>query len=164
MLPLTGEARTPVPAIKPAVLRISRAGVTRWSLARLYVIRVRAAEIFVRSFPTGQRVVQISASGGFTPRWRADGREIYYMTSYDHGKVMAVSLDRGRTPPGEPQELFGVDMAVVPHSTVVQNFHTYAVSPDGQRFVIAVPSSTLAGEGSASAIAVVLGWPALLRQ
>jgi hypothetical protein len=77
---------------------------------------------------------------------------------------MAVPIEVAGTAlmPGIPEELFGVDMAIVPHSTAVQNFHTYDVSPDGQRFVIPVPVSTLRGDRTSTAITVVLNWTALL--
>jgi hypothetical protein len=165
-VPLAGTPRTPVPAINSRSYeshgQVSADG--RW-VAYMSPALGRG-EIYARSLTGGQGVVQISTSGGVTPRWRADGKELYFMTSYDHGKVMAVALDTAAETlsPGEPQELFGVDMAVVPHSTALQNFHTYAVTPDGERFVMAVPSSTLGGAGPASAIAVVLGWPASLAE
>ena len=86
------------------------------------------------------------------------------MTSYDHGTLMAVPVESdGATPAfGAPEPLFPVDMAIVPHSTLAPNFHTYAVTPDGERFVFPLPVSTLrAGSGSA-AITVVVNWSALL--
>ncbi len=124
------------------------------------------AEVFVQSFPSGEGLQQVSTNGGLTPRWRQDGKELFYMTAYDHGKVMAVATDSadGTLTLGVPQELFGVDMAIVPHSTAVQNFHTYDVAPDGQRFVIPLPVATLRGENTSTAITVVLDWRDALRQ
>ncbi len=123
-------------------------------------------EIFIQSFPSGQNLQQVSTSGGLTPRWREDGKELFYMTSYDRAKVMAVSIETaGDTPVvGTPRELFDVDLAIVPHSTAVQNFHTYDVSPDGQRFVIPLPVATLRGESASTTITVVLDWTAALRE
>jgi Tol biopolymer transport system component len=120
-------------------------------------------EIYVRPFPAGDGVWQISTSGGVTPRWRYDGRELFFMSSYDHGKLMAVELDAegDQLVPGTPRELFAIDMAIVPHSTVVPNFHTYAVAPDGERFVIPMPVSALRGERAGNVITVVLNWTAL---
>jgi Tol biopolymer transport system component len=122
-----------------------------------------AAEIYVRPFPTGEGARQISANGGVTPRWRRDGKELYFMTAYDHGTMMAVPIEtEGATlSSGEPEPLFTVEMAIVPHSTLMPNFHTYAVTADGQRFVMPLPVSRLLGVG-AMPITVVLNWPALL--
>jgi Tol biopolymer transport system component len=122
------------------------------------------AEVFVRPFPSGSGARQVSTSGGFTPRWRGDSRELFYMTSYDHATLMAVTVEQANQSLviGPPQPLFSLDMAVVPHSTAVQNFHTYVVSPDGQRFLIPVPVAQLRAENPSTAITVVLNWPALL--
>jgi eukaryotic-like serine/threonine-protein kinase len=121
-------------------------------------------EIYVRPFPTGEGARQVSANGGVTPRWRRDGKELYFMTSYEHGTMMAVPIETEGTTlsSGVPEALFGVDMAIVPHSTLTPNFHTYAVTPDGQRFVMPLPVSRLHA-GGGTPITVVLNWTALLN-
>jgi Tol biopolymer transport system component/tRNA A-37 threonylcarbamoyl transferase component Bud32 len=119
-------------------------------------------EIYVRGFPEGEGARQVSINGGVTPRWRGDGKELYFMTGYDHGTLMAVTVETGdELVVGVPEALFPIDMAIVPHSTLTPNFHTYAVTRDGQRFVLPQPVSMLRS-GSASAITVVLNWSALL--
>jgi hypothetical protein len=121
-------------------------------------------EVYVRPFPTGEGARQVSANGGVTPRWRRDGKELYFMTSYEHGTMMAVPIEPDGTTlsSGAPEALFGVDMAIVPHSTLTPNFHTYAVTPDGQRFVMPLPVSSLHASGG-TPITVVLNWTALLN-
>jgi Tol biopolymer transport system component len=122
-------------------------------------------EIYVRPFPSGEGARQVSTNGGVTPRWRRDGRELYYMTSYEHGTMMAVPIDLTgeAVAVGTPEALFAVDLAVVPHSPLTPNFHTYAVTPDGQRFVLPLSLSTLRAAGAAPpAITVVLNWTSLL--
>ena len=47
-------------------------------------------EVYVESFPTHGGKRQISLAGGSGPRWRADGKELYYY-SLD-GTLMAVSV------------------------------------------------------------------------
>jgi Tol biopolymer transport system component len=47
-------------------------------------------EVYVRSF-TGQARFQVSARGGGQPRWRGDGKEMYYVTG--NGKMMAVAVN-----------------------------------------------------------------------
>jgi Tol biopolymer transport system component/tRNA A-37 threonylcarbamoyl transferase component Bud32 len=120
-------------------------------------------EIYVRPFPTGEGARQVSSNGGVTPRWRRDGKEIYFMTSYEHGTMMAAPIETDGTTlsSGVPEALFGVDMAIVPHSTLMPNFHTYAVTPDGQRFVMPLPVSRLHA-GGGTPITVVISWTALL--
>jgi hypothetical protein len=79
---------------------------------------------------------------------------------------MAVAIEEsgGALALGAPQGLFVADMAIVPHSTAVQSFHTCDVSPDGQKFVLPLPVATLRGEHASTAIAVVLNWTSLLRK
>jgi eukaryotic-like serine/threonine-protein kinase len=163
-LPLTDNAATPVRLIDSPVFE-SHAQISPDGKWVAYMSdRNRQMEVYVRPFPSGDGVWQISTTGGIAPRWRRDGRELYYMTAYDRGKMTAVSIDTagGAIRAGIPEELFSVDMAIVPHSTVVQNFHPYVVSPDGQRFLMPLPASTLSGENSSEAIIVVLNWTALL--
>jgi len=96
-------------------------------------------EIYVRPFAasaesgaaietTGER--QVSTEGGLFPRWRADGRELYYIGS--EGKLMATPMTiTGHTlEPGAPVELFrtrivggGVDKTNGPQYDVNREGH-----------------------------------------
>jgi Tol biopolymer transport system component len=103
-------------------------------------------EVYVTSFParTGRR--QISTGGGRRPRWRRDGRELFY--SARGGKIITVEVRPGGEF-GAPKELFQIKGA-----------GDYAVAPDGQRFLLDV-----ALEDSATAPAtVVLNWTADLKK
>jgi len=63
------------------------------------------SEIYVRPFPSG-RSLQISVDGGETPRWSADGSEIYF-TARDGSYMVAPFHASGTTPqPGTPVALF----------------------------------------------------------
>jgi Tol biopolymer transport system component len=122
-------------------------------------------EVYLRPFPSGEGIWQISTHGGVTPRWRRDGRELYYVTAYDQGTLMAVSIDTAGKAPvlGAPRALFGIRTAIAPHSTETQTYHTYDVSPDGQRFLILLPVSMLGTTVPSADISVVLNWTALLE-
>jgi hypothetical protein len=75
------------------------------------------------------------------PRWRADGKELFYLDYRDMantaiGKVrlMAVSIGEGSNPVSVPTVLFECKPAI---GTVPQgNIFLYSPSPDGQRFLI----------------------------
>ncbi len=163
--PLTGESRDARP------LFAGRTGETHSQVSpdgqwiAYMTTATGRAEVFVRTFPGGDGPAQVSTSGGLTPRWRADGKELFYLTAPDQGQLMAVSFDLvgGAPAIGTPRPLFGVDMAIVPHSNAVQNFHPYDVSPDGERFVFPLPVSALS-EDDAARITVVVDWPALLER
>jgi Tol biopolymer transport system component len=163
--PITGDSREARPLLENRYFethsQVSPDG--RW-IAYMTSTTGRA-EVFLRTFPAGDGLWQVSTSGGLTPRWRADGKELYYMTAYDQGQVMAVSFNATGGAPeiSMPQRLFDVDLAIVPHSNAVQNFHPYDVSPDGERFVLPLPVSALQDDELAR-ITVVVNWPALLER
>jgi Tol biopolymer transport system component len=90
---------------------------------------------------------RISPAGGRLPRWRRDGREMYYVGPDD--SVMAVPITPGsRLRAGAPVLLFHLE-------TAVENFD---VTPDGSRFLVSTPSEPV----RASPIRLIVNWPALL--
>ena len=96
----------------------------------------------------------ISIGGGTTPRWRNDGRELYY-ASAGNRSIMAVADRPGPTiKAGTPTRLFslGAELATRPNPRNT----AYDVTPDGQRFLVSVP----AGEPVSSRITVVQNWTA----
>ncbi len=86
-------------------------------------------EIVVKSFPDGNRRWPISNRGGDEPRWRSDGKELYYL---EGEKLMAVPVTtEGEFSMGRPVTLFA-DSNLVANSNVTN----YDVAPDGQRFLM----------------------------
>jgi serine/threonine protein kinase/Tol biopolymer transport system component len=161
ILPLTGEKK-PVPFLQSVFgegfPQISPDG--KW-IAYLSNETGRG-EIYVRSFPSGEGKWQISTNGAnFTPRWRRDGRELFYMSGPTL-KIMSVKIN----PAGPtfeysaPIELFDSGYVNFTHGL---NYHTYAVSADGQRFLIPRPESAMT-DAAHSPITVVLNWPAALKK
>jgi dipeptidyl aminopeptidase/acylaminoacyl peptidase len=95
-------------------------------------------EVFVQSFPAPGNKKRVSVSGGLSPMWRKDGRELYFVTE-DH-TLMAVNVASGPSSLefSPPSPLFTEkDIA----AGLQQNGGraTYAPSPDGQRFLVLVP-------------------------
>jgi serine/threonine protein kinase len=89
-------------------------------------------QVYVVPFPGPGGKYQISTGGGQQPRWRRDGKELYFLTP--DKKLMAVSVKAGATFEfGEPAVLFQT-RAREPLSS--EEVFTYDVSPDGQRFLI----------------------------
>jgi hypothetical protein len=111
-------------------------------------------EIYVQSFPVPSSRIRVSSNGGVQPRWRRDGKELFYIAG--DGKLMAVDVKTAPTFQAEiPHALFD------PHvfGGGITNFvFRYDVTPDGQRFLV---NSSLESETSASdPITVVLNWAA----
>ena len=65
-------------------------------------------EVYVETLPPSDRKWPISTNGGYEPRWRADGREIYYLA--EDRKLMAVPVSAGAAPFGVPTALFQTDV------------------------------------------------------
>jgi eukaryotic-like serine/threonine-protein kinase len=94
-------------------------------------------EVYVGRFPGPGRRIQISNHGGAQARWRADGKELFYITM--DKKLMAVAIDTSHDEPvaGVPHVLFQTRI-IGPGFVLFQ----YAVSPDGSRFLInSMPSA-----------------------
>jgi Tol biopolymer transport system component len=94
-------------------------------------------EVYVGRFPGPGRRIQISNHGGLQARWRADGKELFYI-SMDK-KLMSVAIDTSHDEPvaGVPHVLFQTRI-IGPRLVLCQ----YAVSPDGSRFLInSMPSA-----------------------
>ena len=81
----------------------------------------------------------LSTSGGFEPRWRGDGRELYYLTPERRIAAVEVRIGAG-VEPGSPRRLFDARIDALPPPLVVSNGYrkTYTVTPDGQRFLVNV--------------------------
>ena len=78
---------------------------------------------------------QISTNGGMQPKWRRDGKEIFYLAM--DGALVAVRVSLGALAEvGKPERLFKTAIEPVTGPYV---WHEYDVSPDGQRFLVNTP-------------------------
>lgn len=109
-------------------------------------------QVYVQTFPLSDRKWQVSTDGGYEPRWRADGREIYYLS--DDRKLTAVSVGAGPSF-AVPKALF---QARVPVGVNSRRTH-YVPNRDGQRFLISTP----AGDAQPTPVTVVLNWQSELK-
>ena len=88
-------------------------------------------EVYVRPFPnTSSAKWQVSAGGGFEPRWSRDGRELYYKNF--RGQLIAATVLPGATfAVGKQRVLFSTEGYLSNNG-----FRTYDVSPDGRFLMI----------------------------
>jgi len=120
-------------------------------------------EIYIRPFPMGEGKWQVSTNGGWYPRWSKDGKELFFADAAANGKLMAMRVNNtGSTPVFSPASpLFDSGYINIAHGV----HHKYAVSPDGQHFIIPRPESSFSGESSVTLpppITVVLNWASSL--
>jgi len=112
-------------------------------------------EIYVRPFPpSAERAGQwlVSNGGGVQPRWRRDGKELFYLANDQ--RLMSVEVTTGpEFRSGTPRPLFASTGAAV-------NVFRYDVSADGKRFLAMSP---IAASGSVP-IVVALNWMAGLKR
>jgi Tol biopolymer transport system component len=156
---LPGRERKPVPFIRDTrgfneeQARFSPMG--RWVA---YVSNQSGVqEVYVREFSTdfssgsastGESVL-VSRGGGSAPRWRGDGRELFYLAP--GGKLMAVDVITGpRFQSGTPSPLFQT-----PPGTLAID-----AAADGKRFLLVTP----AGPSASVPFTVVLNWSASLKK
>jgi len=108
-------------------------------------------EVFVAPFPWTGAKWQVSNGGGTGPRWRDDGKELFY---FDLNGVTAVAVDgAGSTfQVGSSKLLFRLPLRGIIG-------REYAPTRDGQRFIAVTPS-----EGSSQSLTLVQNWPAELKK
>jgi Tol biopolymer transport system component len=113
-------------------------------------------EIYVTSFPEPRGKWQVSTGGGGQPRWRSDGKELFYLSSDD--KIMAIPVTAGANfDSGTPVALF---QATAWQPVSSRDLFVYDVSRDGQRFLI----NTQVKQAETAPMSVVLNWTATLNR
>jgi Tol biopolymer transport system component len=115
------------------------------------------SEVYVRPFPPGDGRTGkwlVSANGGMQPRWRGDGKELFYLDPGHTLMAVDVSLQPGFQV-GTPHPLF-----TSPAISGNQTLYQYDAARDGSRFLMIGPL-----EGTVSAPAtIVLNWETGLKK
>jgi eukaryotic-like serine/threonine-protein kinase len=113
-------------------------------------------EIYVTSFPEARGKWEVSSGGGEQPRWRSDGKELFYLSPT--GKMMAVPVKTGTGfDAGTPEALFQANPREI---LATSELVTYDVDRSGQRFLI----NTQVKRADTQPISVVLNWDAGLKK
>jgi Tol biopolymer transport system component len=113
-------------------------------------------QVYVQTVPPSGAKWQISTAGGSRPRWRRDGRELYYVAADQ--MLMAVPVKPGSSfEAGTPQALFGPILA---RPGTIYQFY-YQPTADGQRFLVNEPAGD---ESGPPPLTVVLNWQAGLKR
>jgi hypothetical protein len=107
-------------------------------------------EIYVSPFLSGNGKWQVSSAGGQEPKWRQDGRELFYLSPDEKMMAVAVTTDASFKA-GSPVALFQTHRR---QPVSAQDVFSYDVSGDGQRFLI----NTKVDEANAAPLSVLLNW------
>jgi hypothetical protein len=114
-------------------------------------------EVFVQPFPPGEGRTGkwvVSSAGGLQPRWRADGKELFYLGA--DRSLMAVDIQTNPVfQAALPHRLFAI-----PGVTVADTVFKYDVTRDGKTF--ALIGASLAA--MSTPMTVVLNWENALKR
>ena len=122
-------------------------------------------EVYVRPFPAGADQWKISIGGGDQPRWRGDGRELFFVVA--DKTMMAVPVKakvssgwetKRSFAAGAPQALFEASLA----TALANNVLEYDVTADGKHFLLATSANGSAA--SAAQLIVVSNWTVGLKK
>jgi serine/threonine protein kinase len=106
-------------------------------------------EVYLAPSPGPGAKQQVSPAGGTSPRWRKDGKELFYLAPDGRLTAAEVDLKAGAVEVKKVEPLFGLLSAGY-----------YDVSADGQRFLVPLPPE----EEIAEPLTVVLNWTAGLKK
>ncbi len=110
-------------------------------------------EVYVTSFPSGAGKWQISTAGGTFPRWRHDGKEMFYLAPDNTMMSVRVTGADGTFTIAAATRLF-------PSLAVPGPGTPYDVSANGERFVI----NTVISATAPPSLTIVFNWPHLLTK
>src|SRR5580692_9676304 len=102
-------------------------------------------EVYVTPFPGPGGKRQVSTAGGAFPRWRADGKELFYVASDSGMMAVETRVTAGDIEIGATHALFHVPAGSL----------GLDVAADGQRFIVAVPDRE---NSAAQTLTLVQNW------
>ncbi len=107
-------------------------------------------EVYVSPFPNASSKWQVSHGGGEEPRWRQDGKELFYVSP--DGKLMAAGVTLGESfEAGTPVPLF---QARRRQKISSQDVFTYTVGGNGTKFLF----NTVVEQKEAQPLSVIMNW------
>jgi hypothetical protein len=114
-------------------------------------------EVYVAPFPRPAGKWQVSTTGGVAPRWRRDGKEIFYVAPDNKLMAAAVSGQASAFEVGAVQPLFEIHR----NGPVIGGYlgYNYDVAADGQRFLV-----NTVGEQAAAPLTLIVNWQAGIRK
>ena len=108
-------------------------------------------EIYVQSFPEPTQKYQVSVNGGRAPRWRTDGKELYYVSPQNVLTAVDVKITHQITF-GVPKKLFKAEIG--------SYTNMYSVLDNGQYFLV----NKWETNNTSQPLQVIVNWKSLLSE
>lgn len=106
-------------------------------------------EVYIQAFPERRGKWMISDGGGRAPRWRADGKELYWLAPGDVLTAASLELQPAGVRPGRPETLFRLSAG--------GQLPFFDPAANGRRFLVLVPEG---GQEPIRPMVVVQNWAA----
>jgi eukaryotic-like serine/threonine-protein kinase len=113
-------------------------------------------QVLVVPFPSGNGMWQVSVDGGRWPRWRRDGKELYFVSPRNVLTAVEIREEGNSLEVGGPVPLFPLHPSL---RTYRQGMSDYDVSLDGKRFLL-----NAAADENTRPLTLVLNWTAALKK
>lgn len=116
--------------------------------------------IFIEAFPNGGQKIRISGDiGGVQPRWRRDGRELYFVAP--DGSLMAVTIEEtgGVLKAGTPKALF---KTTIEPGSGIGTRASYDATRDGSRFFVTEKKKDPAAD--TQPVTVIVNWQSIVTK
>ena len=110
-------------------------------------------QVYIQSVPANGRAAPVSVAGGSQPRWRRDGRELFYVSPDQKMMAVPVKISATGIEAGTPHAIF----EGAPEST--RERIDYQPTDDGQRFLLNLPADVVP-----TPITMALNWQAGLTK
>ncbi len=111
-------------------------------------------QVYVAPFPGPGGKWMVSSGGGQLPRWRCDGKALFYLSRDDKLMVVDIAPKGASVQAGIPRALFQVRLPASPPFGA-----QYDVAPDGKHFLVRTT-----GEGSTAPLTLVVNWTTELKK
>ena len=150
-LPMSGE-RKPVPFLQTGANETSAQFSPNGQWVAYVSDESGTNQVYIAPFPNPVGKWQVSRSGGTEPRWRGDGKEIFFLSPENKLMAAAVNASGSNLQIGNAETLFEIHPANPP------GYH-YDVTKNGKRFLV-----DSIKEGNFQPLALIINWTADLKR
>ncbi len=150
-LPMFGE-RKPFPFLQTEAMEVHGEFSPMGAHVAYTSDESRQSEVYLRPFPGPGGKQQVSIAGGRFPRWRGDGKELFYLAADNKLMAAEVNIKGSALEIGAVKALF--------ETLPAQQGRDFDVMADGQRFLV----NTLVKDLESSPVTLVVNWTADLKR